>query len=68
MNWINDFNPQNVNYKDLSLPQNLRNLDEYSRVAAKDYPKNNRITEIQREQISQEVKSSFGLHVTSRER
>ena len=68
MNWINDFNPQNVNYKDLSLPQNLRNLDEYSRVAARDYPKNNRITEIQREQISQEVKSSFGLHVTSRER
>ena len=68
MNWINDFNPQNVNYKDLSLPQNLRNLDEYSRVAARDYPKNNRITEVQREQISQEVKSSFGLHVTSRER
>ena len=20
MNWINDFNPQNVNYRDLSLP------------------------------------------------
>ena len=46
MNWINDFNPQNVNYRDLSLPQNLRNLDEYSRFAAREYPKNNRITEV----------------------
>ena len=38
-NWISNFDPQNINYVDLSLPGNLRKLDDFSKVAVKDYPK-----------------------------
>jgi len=34
---------------DLNLPDNLKTLDDYSRVAVKDYPKQNRMVEIPRE-------------------
>ena len=38
-NWIHEFNPQNVNFENLNLPENLRNLDDFSRTAVKDYPR-----------------------------
>jgi len=54
-NWIHDFNPQNVNYENLNLPINLRTLDEYSRIALRDYPKQNRIINIARESVDGKV-------------
>ena len=50
-NWINDFDPQNINYVDLSLPRNLRKLDDFSKVAVKDYPKQNRVIDRARESL-----------------
>ena len=50
-NWISNFDPQNINYVDLSLPGNLRKLDDFSKVAVKDYPKQNRVIDIARESI-----------------
>ena len=50
-NWIHEFNPQNINYMDLNLPGSLRTLDEHSRVATKDYPKQNRMMEYSRESV-----------------
>lgn len=51
VNWIHSFDPQNVNIDNLSLPKNLRTLDDYSKVALKDYPKQNRIISMARESI-----------------
>lgn len=48
-NWIHDFNPQNVNFMDLNLPKNLRTLDDYSHVAVRDYPKQNRMVDISKD-------------------
>ena len=58
-NWIHDFNPQNVNFMDLNLPGNLRTLDDYSRVALKEYPKHNRVVMgMQRNSTSIDVSNS----------
>ena len=58
-NWIHDFNPQNVNFMDLNLPGNLRTLDDYSRVALKEYPKQNRVVMgMQRNSTSIDVSES----------
>lgn len=74
-NWIHDFDPQNVNFMNMSLPANLKTLDEYSRVAVKDYPKPNRIVEVQRDTVDMVSNShtggggggmsSFTVHVKS---
>jgi len=50
-NWIHEFNPQNVNFENLTLPSNLRTLDDYSRIALRDYPRQNRVVNIAREAV-----------------
>ena len=55
----------------MNLPSNLKTLDEYSHIAVKDYPKPNRIVEINREAVELASsfpgggKSSFAVHVKS---
>ena len=39
VNWVQDFDPQNVNMQDFSLPAQLRGLDNYARNATRDYPR-----------------------------
>ena len=58
-NWISDFNPQNINYMDLSLPGNLRKQDEFSRVAVKDYPKVKQVVDRARESVEITVGGMF---------
>lgn len=50
-NWIHQFDPQNINYPDLVLPQNLKQLDSFARVALKDYPKQNRVISLTRNSL-----------------
>jgi hypothetical protein len=50
-NWIHEFNPQNVNFENMSLPVNLRILDDYSKIALRDYPKQNRVINVPRESV-----------------
>lgn len=51
VNWIHGFDPQNVNIDNMSLPRDLRTLNDYSKVAVKDYPKQNRVVNMARESI-----------------
>jgi hypothetical protein len=39
MSWINEFNPQNVNSKDLEMPRDLKVLSAYSQKMIGQYPK-----------------------------
>ena len=42
-NWVQNFDPSNVNLEDKRVPNGLRGLDNWARGALKDYPKPNRI-------------------------
>jgi hypothetical protein len=46
VNWINEFDPQNVNFKPLTLPTQLKELDDYSKTATNGFPKSRRLIEI----------------------
>lgn len=39
LSWINQFNPQNINSKDLQVPYELKNLSNYSKNMIKQFPK-----------------------------
>ena len=39
VNWVQDFDPQNVNMHDFTLPTQLRTLDSYARSATREFPK-----------------------------
>ena len=39
LSWINLFNPQNINSKDLQIPHELKSLSNYSKKMIKQYPK-----------------------------
>lgn len=42
VNWVQKFDPQNVNLPDFNVPPYLRQLDNLSRTAVADYPKSSR--------------------------
>ena len=37
--WVNQFDPSNINYDSLKLPTNLKSLNQYSEELVKDFPK-----------------------------
>ena len=37
--WVNQFDPANINYDSLKLPTNLKSLNQYSDELVKDFPK-----------------------------
>ena len=37
--WVNQFDPANINYDSLLLPTNLKSLNQYSEEMVKDFPK-----------------------------
>ena len=39
VHWIQNFNPQNVNIPDIKVPNKLRNLEKFTKIATKEYPK-----------------------------
>ena len=38
VNWINEFNPSNVNNDDLKLPPELKVLEDRTKMLIRDYP------------------------------
>ena len=47
--WVRDFNPQNVNFVDMKLPQNLKVLEKYSNEVTREYTRQNRLVEYKRD-------------------
>ena len=43
--WVRDFDPSNVNFVDMKLPQKLKGLDKYSNEVTKEYTRQNRLVE-----------------------
>jgi hypothetical protein len=48
LNWVHDFNPQNVTYDHLMLPENLRALHEFSKTSGGEFPKTLKLRTMQR--------------------
>ena len=44
--WVSEFDPQNVNLVDLVLPSDLEQLNEYSHILVKEFPKLDTVAEL----------------------